>query len=291
MNGSIGSTFARTCRAALAELLLLAILGFLAPTPPCVAAPTLAWTNNLLTWTEPRLPGGRLDIFYLEAFCLPGGHERRWDQTRVPHSTRLVGASRKGDVLRFETQVGAAVVVTHQVRALKDGLEMNFTLSNKGAEPWRIQWFQPACVRVDRFTGAGQSNYVERSFVFTERGRTWLSETRRTEAALYRGGQVFLPPWIEAKDANPRPISADRVTNGIIGCVSGDQRWLLALASDRTFELFEGVYVCLHSDPWIGGLQPGEVRQIRQRLYLLPNDPNKLLQRYRRDFAPKPHRW
>ena len=278
-------------RAVLARTLLLALLGLLGRVPTGAAAPALSWTNNLLTWTEPRLPGGRLDIYYLEAFCLPGGHERRWDQTRVPHATRWMGTSRKGDVLRFETTVGAAVVVTHHVRALKDGLEMDFAFSNQGSEPWRIQWFQPACVRVDRFTGAGQSNYVERSFVFTERGPTWLSETRRTEAALYRGGQVFLPPWIEANDANPRPISADRVTNGIIGCVSGDQRWLLALASDRTFELFEGVYVCLHSDPWIGGLQPGEVRRIRQRLYFLPNDPKTLLQRYRRDFRPQPRRW
>ena len=57
-----------------------------------------------------------------------------------------------------------------------------------------------------------------------------------------------------------------------------------ATASDRTHELFEGVYVCLHSDPSIGGLKPGETRRIRQKLYVLPNDPDRLLERYRLDL-------
>ena len=256
-----------------------------------LAAPSLSWTNNLLTLARPDIPGGSLQIYYLEAFCLPGGHDRKWDLTRVPHSTRLVDRAPDGSSLRFQTRVGESVVVDHGVRSLADGLEMDFTLSNRGAEPWRVQWFQPACVRVDRFTGAAQSNYTARSFVFTDRGLTWLSQARRTEDALYRGGQVFLPPWVAPADANPRPISSDRITNGVIGCVSGDNRWILALASDRTFELFEGVYVCLHSDPWIGGLQPGETRRVRQRLYLLPNDPDALVRRYRQDFGPADARW
>lgn len=255
------------------------------------AAPALSWTNNLLTFSHPDLPGGSLDIFYLEAFCLPGGHERRWDLTRVPHATRLLRRASDGTSLAFQSTVGPHIVVDHTVRALRDGLEMHFTLVNRGKEPWAVHWFQPACVRVDRFTGADQSHYTARSFVFTDRGLTWLAGARRNEEALYRGGQVFLPPWIQATDANPRPISPDRVTQGIIGCVSKDDRWLLAIASDRTFELFEGVYVCLHSDPWIGGLQPGETRRIRQRLYLLPNQPDALLRRYQRDFSPRAGRW
>lgn len=255
------------------------------------AGPSLSWTNNLLVLSHPTLPGGNLPIYYLEAFCLPGGHERRWDLTRIPHSTRLLARSPDGSLLTFQTKVGESITVDHSVRALPDGMEMDFTLANHGSQAWPVQWFQPACVRVDQFTGASQSNYTARSFVFTDRGQTWLANTRRTEDALYRGGQVFLPPWISPADANPRPISLDRVTNGLIGCVSADNRWILALASDWTFELFEGVYVCLHSDPWIGGLQPGESRKIRQRLYVIPNDPDTLLRRYRQDFPPSPGRW
>jgi hypothetical protein len=81
------------------------------------------------------------------------------------------------------------------------------------------------------------------------------------------------------------------VTNGLIGCFSVDDRWLLVIASDRTFELFEDVYVCLHSDPLIGELKPGENKRLRQRLYLLPNDPAALLRRYRQDFPTPDQAW
>lgn len=67
---------------------------------------------------------------------------------------------------------------------------------------------------------------------------------------------MFFRPGIRAAAANPRPVARRRVSNGLSGCYSGDDRWLLALASDRTFELFEGVYVCLHSDPLSDGLKP-----------------------------------
>ena len=29
----------------------------------------IAWTNNILAITSPQLPGGRIDTWYLEAFC------------------------------------------------------------------------------------------------------------------------------------------------------------------------------------------------------------------------------
>jgi hypothetical protein len=48
--------------------------------------------------------------------------------------------------------------------------------------------------------------------------------------------------------------------------------------------LFEGVYVCLHSDPGVGGLKAGETKSIHARLYVLTNDVSALLRRYARDF-------
>ncbi|HAB16158.1 MAG TPA: hypothetical protein DCE44_06885 [Verrucomicrobiales bacterium] len=246
--------------------------------------PRLSWTNNLLTVRDPRLPGGRLEIWYLEAFCRAGGHERKWSETTVPHRTELVSTAPDGSALRFRTRVEPAVEVLHEVRAGTDGLDLTFTLTNRGTNAWDVQWFQPACIRVAEFTGRGQADYVSRSFVFTTHGLTPLNQLHRTTNALYLGGQVFLPPGTKAEDANPRPLCTDRVANGLIGCFSGDGRWILATASSRTFELFEGVYVCLHSDPRIDGLAPGQTKQIRQKLYLLPNDPADLLRRYRQDF-------
>lgn len=242
----------------------------------------LSWTNNLLTISGAAMPGGKLDVWYLEAFCRPGAAKQKWDKTVIPHKTTLVSALPHH--LRFRTAIGPAVEVSHEVRAGEDEVEFQFELKNQGAEPIPIQWFQPACIRVDRFTACGQSNYTARSFIFTERGLTTLDKTRRTEDALYRGGQVYVPADINLNDANPRPICRDQPTNGLIGCFSLDGKMLLATASDSTHELFEGVYVCLHSDPHVGGLAAGESKTIRAKIYIVPNDVEQLLTRYRHDF-------
>ncbi|MFO1461113.1 MAG: hypothetical protein U1G08_17125 [Verrucomicrobiota bacterium] len=261
-------------------------LGFAAP--GTAQSPSLTWTNNLLTWTDSRLPGGKIEIWYLEAFLRSGAHDREWGQTVVRHKTELGFAAPDGRDLRFRTRVEPDLDVVHRVRLADDGLQPEFALTNRGAAPSPVQWFQPACIRVARFTGADQMGYLEKSFVFTPKGLTLLRNLKRTSEARYRGGQVFLPPWTDAADANPRPIAGNSLTNGLIGCFSADGRWILATASDHTHELFEGVYVCLHSDPKIAGVPPGGNLRIRQKIYLLTNDVPALLQRYQQDFPARP---
>ena len=83
---------------------------------------------------------------------------------------------------------------------------------------------------------------------------------------------------------NPRPISVIQPVNGLIGCFSTDEKSLLAVAWSDTQELFQGVIICLHNDPRIGGLLPGETKRLKGKIYILANDPAKLLQRYEADF-------
>jgi hypothetical protein len=255
--------------------------------PLCFSARALevSWTNNLLTVTGANLPGGKLDVWYLEAFCRSGAHDRDWRQTTLPHKTTLL-TNEGNRLLRFRTLVQTNVEVNHVITAGADEIDFRFTLTNRGTQDIDLQWFQPACIRVEKFTGCAQSNYTTKSFIFTARGLTTLDQTRRTEEALYRGGQVYVMPTVELRDANPRPLCLDRPANGLIGCFSADGKLLLATASDSTHELFEGVYVCLHSDPRIDGLKAGETKTVRAKLYVLPNDVPALLRRYERDFAP-----
>ena len=250
-------------------------------------ATRLSWTNNLLTVHDTRLPTGRLEVWYLEAFLRPGARDRDWNETRLPHRTELLDATPDGQELRFRTRVDPSVVVLHEARIEPDGVELRFLLSNEGSNAVPVQWFQPACIRVADFTGCVQSNYTRRSFVFTAKGRRSLDRIQRTVEGRYPGGQVYLPPWTAEADANPRPVSPERLVSGLIGCVSQDGKWILAAASDQTHELFEGVYVCLHSDPLIGGLKPGESKRLRQKLYLVRNDPEELVRNYRRDFPTR----
>jgi len=243
----------------------------------------ISWTNNLLSVTGANLPGGKLDVWHLEAFCRSGAHDRDWQQTTLPHKTTLL-TNEDNRVLRFRTLVQTNVEVTHIVTAGVDEIDFRFTLVNRGERDLDLQWFQPACIRVEKFSGCVQSNYTAKSFIFTERGLTTLDQTRRTEDALYRGGQVYVMPGVSANDANPRPLCLDPPTNGLIGCFSADGKQLLATVSDKTHELFEGVYVCLHSDPRVDGLRAGQTKTIHAKLYVMTNDVPALLRRYARDF-------
>jgi hypothetical protein len=251
----------------------------------------ISWTNNLLTVSDARLPGGKLEVWYLEAFCRSGAWARDWRKTTLPHKTTLTWADPDGQHLKFRTLVEPNIRVLHEIQTADDGLELRFELRNQGDQPVDLQWFEPACIRVENFTGCRQSNYTARSFIFTPSGLTALDQLRRTTNALYAGGQVYLPPDIAPTDANPRPICGDHPVNGLIGCFSADNRWLLATASNRTHELFEGVYVCLHSDPEVRGLAPGQTKRLRSKIYFLPNDPEALLRSYQRDFPKSQEGW
>jgi hypothetical protein len=271
----------------------LFVLGMLLK-PLCTyaaAALSISWTNNLLTISDSRLPGGKLEIWYLEAFCRSGAWGREWRETTLPHKTTLVRTDADHHQLEFQTLVDPGIEVRHTVKAGPDELDLQFEFKNTGAKFVDLQWFEPACIRVAAFTGCDQSNYTDRSFIFTTTGLTSLAQLRRTTNALYLGGQVYLPPSVKPADANPRPLCLDHPANGLIGCFSANNKWLLATASDHTHEVFEGVYVCLHSDPRLDGLAPGEMKRRRSKIYLLPNDPSALLARYKHDFPDSQTAW
>lgn len=243
------------------------------------------WADNMLSVTDPDVPGASIRIWYLEAFCRPGSTDRDWRETTMPHRTELVSASEDGKRIRLRTRVEPDVIIDHQLTAGTDEVEFELRATNRGREPSEVDWFQP-CIRVGEFTGRNQDTYVDRCFIFTDNGLTTLDKTRRTEEARYRGGQVYVPHNVPLTDVNPRPISLDKPVNGLIGCFSADNQRILATAWDSTQELFQGVIVCIHNDPRIGGLRPGETKELRGKLYVVANDPEALLARYRRDFAP-----
>jgi hypothetical protein len=269
-----------------AVLMSLAVIAIATPLTAAEGL-TLSWSNNMLRVTGTNLPGGTLDTWYLEAFCRRGSTDRDWRQTTIPHRTEAINVDSSGRYLLLRTIVEPNVEIWHHIQAGPDEVTFRLRLENKGEQPVDVEWFQP-CMRVDRFTGLAQSNYFSRCFVFTEAGLTTLDKTRRTEVARYRGGQVYVPKGIDRGDVNPRPISLDEPINGLIGCFSADGGHLLATAWDHTQELFQGVIVCIHNDPRIGGLKPHEVKRLKGKLYFLQNDPARLIERYQRDFPNEP---
>lgn len=252
--------------------------------PPVGAESTIAlkWEKNLLTLSAATIPGETLSINYLEAFCRSGSTQQDWRKTTIPHGTVLLSA--EAHHLRLRSTVQPNVVVDHDISAAGDMVTFRLTAHNDGSAFADVQWAQP-CMRVDRFTGRGQQDYYQRCFIFLERGLTTLDQTQRSQKALYTPGQVYVPRGIDRRDVNPRPLSDDVPANGLIGAFSKDDKKVVAMAWSATQELFQGVIVCIHSDFRIGGLRPGETKQILGKIYVVNNDIPALLRRYERDFG------
>jgi hypothetical protein len=243
----------------------------------------LSWKESLLTISGERIPGKELTVWYVEAYCRPGSTDRSWRETTIGHRTQLVSASNDGQRLDLACSLNDGVTIRHEIYAKEDGVEFRLVATNSTEKTSLAHWAQP-CVRVDKFTGRTQENYLDKSFVFYDGRLTRMPTPHWAIEARYVPGQVWCPRHVDRNDVNPRPLSSVVPSNGLIGCFSGDERMIMATAWEPYQELFQGVIVCLHSDFRIGGLKPGESKKIRGKIYLVDADVPALLASYRRDF-------
>ena len=248
----------------------------------------LAWEKNLLTIRGEGLPGDTMTVWYLEAYCRPGSTDRVWNETVIGHSTELISVSDDGKRIELQCVLRDGVRVHHVIEAKADGVAFTVTAANPTAAESQAHWAQP-CIRVDRFTGRNQDTYLDKSFIFLDGKLSRMPTRDWATDARYVPGQVWCPHAVNRNDVNPRPLSDLVPSNGLIGCFSADETWVMASAWEPWQELFQGVIVCLHSDFRIGGLKPGQTKKIKGRLYLIQGDEQSLLSAYRRDF-PGHHR-
>jgi hypothetical protein len=127
-------------------------------------------------------------------------------------------------------------------------------------------------------------DYLPKCFVFLDGKLTRMPTTDWAKTARYTPGQVWCPVNVPRTDVNPRPLSKTVTSNGLIGCFSADEKFVFAVAFEPYQELFQGVGRCLHSDFRLGGLEPGETKKIKGKIYIVPNDVPALLKRYKKDF-------
>jgi hypothetical protein len=154
----------------------------------------------------------------------------------------------------------------------------------------QAHWAQP-CIRVERFTGCTTEDarelvpaYARKCFIFLDGKLARLPTPPWAERARYTPGQVYGPAHVDRDDVNPRPLSELVPSNGLMGCFSADERKIMAVAWEPYQELFLGVITCIHSDFRIGGLAPGETKEIRGKIYIVDADVSALVKRYVRDF-------
>lgn len=283
--GWLGKSFLTHCRAGL--LALLAAV----PMFPCnlPAEPlTLAREDNWLVIRAAHIPGGEIRVNYLEAYCRAGSTDADWvKHTVVPHRSEVVSADAK--TVRLRDTLADGVTVEHTINAHDDEIDFALIAHNPADQRSEAHWAQP-CVRLSAFTGfeeksAGNAtDYLPKCFIFLDGKLTRMPTPQWATQARYTPGQTWCPAHVPRTDVNPRPLSALVPSNGLIGCFSDDEKLIFAMAWEPYQELFQGVVRCLHSDFRLGGLMPGERKQIRGKIYVVPADPAALVRRYERDF-------
>jgi len=247
---------------------------------------SIVWQKNILTITGDHLPGP-ITINYLEAYCRAGSTDRDWHQTVVGHKTELISASDDKKQIKLKCTLSDGVTVEHTITAGADDIDFRLTAKNPTDKESQAHWAQP-CIRVDQFVGVpskgSSEEYLPKSFIFVDGQLTRMPTQPWAKKARYIPGQVYAPKGVNRDDVNPPPLSDIVPSNGLIGCFSKDESMLFATAFEPFQELFQGVIVCLHSDFRLGGLKPGETKQIRGKIYLMKNDVKALLSRYEKDF-------
>ena len=251
---------------------------------------TLARDKNWLVIQGAHLPKGEIRINYLEAYCRTNSTTADWHDTTIAHSTELVSLSDDKKTMKLRCSVKDGVVVEHTITVGSDSITFAITASNPTAEESGAHWAQP-CIRLGEFTGYDSKgkdldDYLPKAFIFLDGKLARMSDIQPwTKEARYIPGQVWCPKDVPRTDVNPRPLSPLVPSNGLIGCFSGDEKWIFAVVFEPYQELFQGVARCVHSDFRIGGLKPGESKKIRGKIYIVPNDVPALLARYAKDFS------
>ena len=259
----------------------------------------LDWKDEYLLITGTHLTAP-IKVHYIEAFVRSGSSNQHWNESVLPHQTRLVSKAKDGSSLHLQSELPIllesnqasaepTVVVEHYISATTDEISFLVIANNRGNEFLNVLWAQP-CIRVADFTGRGlkwyeENHYLDACFVFVDDNLTPLNATPRSSNGFYTPGQVYAPELINRDDLNPRPLSSAIPSNGLIGCYSKNDSMLIATAWQPYQELFQGIATCIHSDFRIGGLEAGQTKTIRGKIYVLENDIEELLKRYRRDFG------
>ena len=251
---------------------------------------TIHWKDRFLEVRGESVPGGPIRTHYLEAYCRPGSTDRGWGETVIPHKSRLVSASSDHKRIELEDRLNDGVIVRHTIEAGDDEVTFQLKATNPTDKESLAHWAQP-CMRVDRFTGTTNKDafdvypeYIKKCFLMLDGKLTRLPTKPWELKARYVPGQVYAAPGVNRDDVNPRPLSKLVPSSPLTGCFSADEKMILAVAWEPYQEIFQGVIACMHNDFRIGGLKPGQTKQIKGKLYVVPNDFDALRKRFEADF-------
>lgn len=198
-------------------------------------------------------------------------------------------------------------VVTPLTTGLDVVAQLESSERDKGPTPTEYPSLN-ICWQLRRATGFASKPdpypaFVDRCFIFTQQGRTFLNDTKRLPIPVRSSGdKKNNPPWVQMylprsapDDVRSNPddwaaYSADRYSLPVIGVVSRDQRYLAAIATGSENMVCQAWHDCLHNNArWLSA-NGEEEKSWHVRIYVMENDPDALIARFKQDF-PQVHPW
>ncbi len=124
--------------------------------PASAAKPALTLSHEAPHWLVihgDHIPGKRVRINYLEAYCRAGSTAADWGQdTVVRHQTQVISINEDKTVLRLRDKVSDGLIVEHAIKVCGDEFEFVISTHNPTDQPSVAHWDQP-CIRLGDFTG------------------------------------------------------------------------------------------------------------------------------------------
>jgi len=261
--------------------------------------PTLGfWTEGKLTLLSasfPNVPDFTCDswcyesnVEFLEARPLDGGRlELRHQLNASPGFLLVTTVTPEPGAVEFAARVERAAGTTGEWPASVETPNLCWQLR-------RAKGFQSAPDPYPEF--------VKRCFIVTAQGVTFLDQTTRKRIPCRAADDpVNNPPWVQMYVGVWQPLPAvgptswsdyspDRYTATVIGAVSRDRKWLAAVANDSAPLMAQAWHDCLHNNPqWLPADAPAKDRVWRLKIYVMENEPGKLLERVVKDFPNAKH--
>jgi hypothetical protein len=239
--------------------------------------------------TVPFIPGLQFDVWCYENEPGVGECFPQPDGTMILKHHHPGGAFVETKIVPSERMIDWYVTVTGPTREAVQSVE----------------WVNP-CWQFRHAPGfrSLQGQYVEsfvnRCFVYTEDGFTLFGDTKRYPDIRYAEDDYrnHPVPWVQSYFPiwNPQPgksyrnwgISDSQPVYSIIGIVSRDKKYLVAWGGAKSNRLSQGWHDCLHLRPLMIDYDEKENRILsHSRIYFMENDPDKLLEQYKRDFIDR----
>jgi hypothetical protein len=135
--------------------------------------------------------------------------------------------------------------------------------------------------------------FVKRCFIYTDKGRTFLGETRRLPSpARPLTVKENNPPWVQMylpktapSDIRAEPnswadYSPDRYALPVIGVVSRNDKYLAAITTGAENMMCQAWHDCMHDNArWLPA-EEGRAKTWHVRIYVMENDSKGLCRKH-----------